>query len=311
MSSGGRGTSSGRGGSFGGGGRFPRGGFNGGPPMGGPRPPYFGGYRRGPSGGPGCSCGVIAITAFVIIAVIAVFALFATFSSPSGVNSASGIDITASTVSRTKLDSKYTTSTEFYVDELGWIRNASTLNSGLKAFYNKTGVHPLLYITDTVNGTKAPSSSDMDEYANKLYDELCPDEGHILLLFHCLDGGTDYSMWYVCGAQAKTVMDSEATDILMDYIDSYFYSDKSDEEMFADAFSDAADRIMTKTTSPVVYVAICGAVIILAVLAYVWWKKHKEQKNLEAKQNAEILNADLKTFSDSDPELKDLEDKYK
>lgn len=279
--------------------------------MGGPRPPRFGGFwgggfHRGPRR-MGCSCSTVVITLILLVVLVAAATIITT---PS-VTSRTASGITASTVSRTKLDSQYTTSTAFYIDELGWIRSSSTLNSGLKAFYSKTGVHPLLYITDTVNGTMSPSSSDMEEYANALYDELCPDEGHILLLFHCLDGGTDYSMWYVCGTQAKVVMDSEAVDILMDYIDAYFYSDRTDDEMFADAFRDAAERIMTKTTPPIIYVAVCAAIVILAVLAFIWWKKHKEQKNLEAKQTAEILNSDIKTLSDSDPELKDLEDKYK
>lgn len=261
----------------------------------------------GVPGGGGCSCSAALIVIILLVVIIAIFALITTF---SGVSSG-GAGITASTVSRTKLDSKYTTSTEFYVDELGWIRNSSTLNKGLKEFYSETGVYPLLYLTDTVNGTKSPTEEDMEEYAQKLYDELCPDEGHFLLLFHCLDESSDYNMWYTCGTQAKLVMDDQAADILMDYIDSYFLSSRSDEEMFADAFSDAAKRIMTKTTSPIVYVAVCAAVVILALLAFTWWKKHKEQKNLEAKQTAEILNADLKTISGSDPELKDLEDKYK
>ncbi|MCD8180586.1 MAG: TPM domain-containing protein [Firmicutes bacterium] len=317
MSSGGRGGSSmGRGGSSMGRGSAPRGGFSGGgfggpPPRGNyppPRAPHpgYGGYGpRRPRGGcmPGCSLSIMAIVLIIMVAVFSVSGITASLASNSS--------ITQSTVSRTKLDSQYTTSTDFYVDELGWIRNSTTLNKGLKDFYSKTGVHPLIYITDTVNGTQSPTSSDMETYASELYDELCPDEGHILLLFHCLDGGVDYNMWYVCGAQAKTVMDDEACDILLDYIDSYFVSDKSDEEMFADAFSDAADRIMSKTVPAIVYVVICAAVVILAFLAYTWWKKYKEQKNLEAQQTADILNADIHTLSDDDPELNDLEDKYK
>lgn len=222
--------------------------------------------------------------------------------------------ITKSTIERTKLDKQYTTSTEFYVDELDWIRNSTSLNNSLKSFYNQTGVHPLLYITDTVNGTQNPSATDMEEYSEQLYQELCPDEGHILLLFHCLDGGTDYSMWYTCGAQAKTVMDEEACNILMDYIDAYFYTDKTEDDMFGDAFEDAGKRIMTKTVSPIIPVTACGTIIIIMVIGFTWWKKAKTQKNLEAKQTAEILRSDLHTFSegntDTDEDLTELENKY-
>jgi hypothetical protein len=152
----------------------------------------------------------------------------------------------------------------------------------------------------------------MEKYSEELYNKLCPDEGHILLLFYCLDGDTNYNMWYTCGAQAKTVMDNEACNILMDYIDSYFLSNRSDDEMFADAFEDAGNRIMSKTTSPIVYVVICAAVVAVLLIAFSWWKKIKAQKNLEAKQTEEMLNADLHTFSEtSDSDLDDLEDKYK
>lgn len=51
----------------------------------------------------------------------------------------------------------------------------------MKHFYDKTGVQPYVYITDTVNGSQYPSSSDLQNYANDLYDELFTDEAHILL----------------------------------------------------------------------------------------------------------------------------------
>lgn len=219
------------------------------------------------------------------------------------------LSITKSTVERTKLDASATVSTEFYIDELNWIRNSTTLNNGLKSFYNETGVHPLLYITDTVNGTKSPTESDMSVYASELYTELCPDEGHILLLFHCLDGGTNYSMWYECGIQAKIVMDEEACNILMDYIDAYFTSNRSDDELFADAFRDAGERIMSKTTSPIVYVAICVTVVILAIITFVWWKRYKKQKNTEDENTIKILNSDVQQIHD-DSELDEIERKY-
>ncbi|MCD8181029.1 MAG: hypothetical protein LUF26_06060 [Firmicutes bacterium] len=264
-----------------------------------PRPYHRGGYygsaRRNyiPT-----SIGTL-ITLIILIVMILVIPL---------ANSAS-LSITKSTVERTKLDASATISTEFYVDELNWIRNSTTLNNGLKSFYNETGVHPLLYITDTVNGTKSPSEDDMATYASELYTELCPDEGHILLLFHCLDGGTNYSMWYECGSQAKIVMDEEACNILLDYIDAYFYSDRTDDELFADAFKDAGKRIMTKTTSPIVYVAICAAVVILAIISFIWRKKRKEQKNIEDENTIKILNSDISQVH-NDPEMDELERKY-
>ncbi len=295
-------SGSGRG-SVGGGagrGRPSGGGFYSGPRFGG----FYGGPMRGGFYRGGCGS--------IFIVLILIIVLMSVFSAASGMFSAGSI--TRSTVERTRLDKQYTTSTAYYVDELGWIRNSTTVNNGLKSFYEETGVHPLLYITDTVNGTTNPSSDDMEQYSEELYNELCPDEGHILFLFHCPDGGTDYSMRYTCGAQAKTVMDEEACNILMDYIDAYFVSDRSDDELFADAFRDAGKRIMNKTISPLVYFIVFAGVIIILLIAFAWWKKLKAQKNLEAKQTEEMLNKDLHTFSEtdgSDPDLTDLENKYK
>ena len=49
--------------------------------------------------------------------------------------------------------------------------------------------------------------------------------------------------------------------------------------------------------------------VLLVALLYSWWKKAKQQKNLEAEQTKKILETDLNTFEDN--ELKDLENKYK
>ena len=270
--------------------------------------------------GTGCSFAVIAVIVLFVAGVIG-FSMMGTGSStgqssaPRYAAKSTAGSITKSTVKRQKLDKKYTTSTAFYVDELNWIKDANYLNNALKEFYDKTGVHPLLYITDTVNGTKSPTEADMTSYSAQLYSKLCPDEGHMLLLFHCLDESEDYSMWYTCGAQAKTVMDNEACNILMDYIDSYFYTEKTESEMFGDAYKMAAHRIMTKTTSPVVYVVIFAGIIGILLVLFMWWKKRKEQKALEDQRTQEILNTDLKTYAEqesetSDAKLDELEKKY-
>ena len=321
-SSGGRMGGSGRGGRGGGGFRPSRGpAFGPGPGFGGYRPPRVGGFgwRRpvgpppppGPRrGGGGC------LSSTLIVSVVLVAVLFMIFSGMGQLiagRSFSGGDITASTVKREPLDPTYVTETGYFTDELGWIRNQTQLEKGMKAFYQETGVQPYLYLTDTVNGTTSPTADDMDAYSNALYDQLFQDEGHLLVLFQEYNSSGNYNMWYVCGSQAKVVIDQEAVDILFDYLDHYYYSDLSEEEMFSTAFSEAADRIMSVTRSPWVTVAVCAAVVIVLGLAYTWWKKAKQQKNREAEQTKKILETDLETFSQSekDKTLSDLEDKYK
>ncbi|MCI8514336.1 MAG: hypothetical protein HFI93_06855 [Lachnospiraceae bacterium] len=311
-SSGGRMSSAGRGG-FGGSGRgggFGGGGIGGGPrhgyrmpPPGGRRPPrrpwiyagprpVYGGY-----GGGGCGCS----TGFLVIFLICLVVFLAGRGS-------SGTNITQSTIEREALPKGSVTETGYVTDELGWIRSESKLTAGMKDFYRATGVQPYLFLTDTVNGTKYPSSEDMDAYANRLYDEYFADEAHVLLLFHEYKAGR-YSTWYVCGSQAKTVIDAEAADILLDCLDRYYYEDGlEDEAYFSKAFREAGKRIMQveKSRWPVVF-WIFGLLGILGLL-YFWWKKSKEQRNREAEQTERMLNTPLETFGDS--EIEKLKKKY-
>lgn len=243
------------------------------------------------------------IVLMIIIVVIAVI-----FSSNTGLfNNNSGSEITKSTIVREALPAGSVNETAYYTDELGWIGNPTQLLSGLKNFYQKTGVQPYLYITDTVNGSHTPTDKDLGEFAGGLYDELFTDEAHILLVFFEYGGG--YKDWYICGVQAKTVIDQEAADILLDYIDRYYYDNSlSEEAFFSKSFSDAADRIMTVTRSPWITVIVVLGVVILIAILFAWWLYAKKQKNLEAKQTEEMLKTPLETFGDQ--ELEDLTKKY-
>ncbi len=197
--------------------------------------------------------------------------------------------------------------TPYYTDELGWIGNQTQLLWGLKHFYQKTGVQPHLYITDTVDGTHYPSAEQLDLYARGLYDELFTDEAHLLLVFFEYQSG--YMDRYVCGTQAKAIIDQEAADILLDYIDLYYYDDSlTDEQFFSKAFSEAADRIMTVTRSPWIPAVIVIGLLITAAIGFAWWKQAKEQKEKEARRTEAILKTPLKQFGDTKAE--ELAKKY-
>ncbi|NLK68449.1 MAG: hypothetical protein GX283_04735, partial [Clostridiaceae bacterium] len=246
------------------------------------------------------SAGCITAIIVVVIITILVIALYV-------VASNSGMEVTKSTIERVALPKGSVNETGYYTDELGWIRNKTKLETGLKNFYNKTGVQPYLYITDSINGTHYPDTDDFEIFANQLYDELFTDEAHLLFIF--LEYNNEFTNFYLCGAQAKTVIDSEAADILLDYIDRYYYdSSLSDEEVFSKAFSDAADRIMTITRSPWSYFFIVIGVLLILVVLFRWWQKSKEQKNLEREQREKILNTPLEQFGSDEAE--DLAKKY-
>ena len=267
--------------------------------------PMGGGGGFGPrrsSGGGGCGC----ISILVLILVIAIV-FIVIFSIWGAVNSDAGSKITLSSVERVPLPPGSVNETGYYTDELGWITNESKLIEGLKYFYKETGVQPYLYLTDTIKGSNFPTESDLESYANELYDDLFRDEAHLLLLFFEYDG--DYRGWYIVGTQAKSVIDDEAGRILTDYIDRYYYdTNLTNEEFISKAFKDGADRIMTVTRSPWITVFKVFGVIILVIVLFVWWKKHKEQKNLEAKRREELLKTPLDRFGDKEAE--DLMKKY-
>ena len=262
-----------------------------------PPPPRYRPFGRGPvyRGGGGCFSQLL-----VWGIIIAVFAIMIISGILDGVSSGTG-EITKSTVVREALPAGSVTETAYYTDTLGWIGNETTLLNGLRYFYQKTGVQPHVYITDNVNGSHSPTWPELEGYANALYDELFTDEAHLLLVFFEYNNG--YKDWYVTGTQAKTVIDTEAADILLDYLDRYYYdSSMGDEEYFARSFRDAADRIMEVTTSPWVTVLIVLGVVALVVVLYIWWRHAKKQKDKEAKQTEDMLNTPLEQFGDTEAE---------
>lgn len=272
------------------------------------RPSFYYGPSRGhfsyhvhTGGGAGVSL-VNAIFIFIFLAV---------FLSSIGIlpmwNSGS---ITKSTVDREPLPAGSVQETDYYTDTLFWFGNDTALINGMKHFYQETGVQPYLYITDTVDGSRNPSSSQMEAFAGSLYDELFQDEAHLLLVFQDADG--HYTDWVITGSQAKQVVDDEAVNILLDYVDRYYYDSSLDEsELFGKSFSMAADRMMDKTMNPLVIVAGAAVVIAIVVAGVYVFKKKQEQKKREDEQMERILNMDINAAdAGTSTEVEDLEKKY-
>ncbi|MCD7863157.1 MAG: hypothetical protein LUG61_06520 [Lachnospiraceae bacterium] len=289
-------------------------------PMGGPRPPrrprrrwvFFGPryYDDGPRRG-GCGTSLIAI----IVVLLILSTLFVGRGGNGGhvSRSTSTANVTTSTIEREKLDLDLNLTAGYYTDAAGWINNPSQLESGLKSFYNDTGISPYVYIIDNIDGNYNPTTEELEAFAEEQYEALFTDEGHILLVFWDYGGYYEYTLWL--GAQTGTIMDSEACDILFDYLDYYYYEADTDEHFFSYAFEDAGERIMTVTTPAWVKAvrAVAVVVIVLAgvgvvVLLYRWWEKSKEKKAEEEKRAQDILNTPLHKFGDTEAE--DLAKKY-
>ncbi len=262
----------------------------------------YGGGGGGPSGGNGGGGGGCATTFVTVIAALIIFSVITALMMPS--NSSS--DITKSTVEREKLPPSAVTETAYFTDADGdWIRSPGKLERGLKSFYKATGVQPYVYILPNAS---ASSVNELISKAEEFYGSLFTDEGHFILVF-CDDGNGSYDYGYYMGEQVKAIMDNEAVEILLDYLDRYYNDYSIDkEEIFSLAFEKTGKRIMTVTKSPAVPVAICITVIIVVVILAAVVKKHHDAKEKERQQMEDILQTPLETFGDDD--IEDLAKKY-
>ena len=276
-----------------------RGGSGGGmSPMGGPQQP--GGpnnpSNRPQNGGSGCGMSVASALVFVVVIVIVIAVAFGGFSCSSS-------SVEASTVQREALPAGSVQETGYYTDDGGWISSPSTLEAGMRRFYQETGVQPYLCILP--NGATT-STQELSQYAQRLYGQLFQDEGHFLLVF-CDNNMGSYACGYWIGAQAESVLDSEAITILSQYLDRYYYDTSlSEEELFSETFASTADRIMEVTPSPVVPVCIAVIVVVGGVVFVVRYRA--KAKAEEQRRQQEILNTPLETFGDS--AIEDLAEKY-
>lgn len=258
---------------------------------GGPQPPS--------NGGRGCGATILIVIAIVFLLSVVLVMM----------NS----DETSSTIHREKLPASAVKESVYYMDKDGdWIANASELESGLRKFYQETGVQPYVYILP--NGAET-STDRLSRQAETLYDQLFQDAGHFLLVF-CDDGEGGYNCGYAYGAQARTVMDDEAIQILAENLNAcYADSSLDEEEIFSVAFEDTAKRIMTVTKSPSQILAasmkpLAIVIVLISVIAVILKivKSRREAREREQRRAEEILRTPLEKFGDAEAE--ELAKKY-
>ena len=275
----------------------------------GPRFYYFGGSRYSNSRysggyssirGGGLFSKIIGSRIFWLIVIGSIiFSAISDGYSKNWSNGSSGTSITSSTVNRERLESTTLKVTDYtYHDDLDWITNPTKLKDGMYHFFELTGVQPFLYITDDVGAKGIPTDAELEEFGNKIYDKYFEDEAHLLVVFYEKD--EKYRSFYITGTEAKTVIDDEAGEILLDYIDHYYYSNYDESEFFGRSFSEAADRIMRKTESPFFPIAVLVIITVIVVVLFSWWKKRKKHRLEEMKKAKDILDSDLNEFGGSD-----------
>jgi hypothetical protein len=272
---GGRSSSGGRGGGLSG--RSGSGGFG----FGGPIRGYGGGGYRGGGyrGGPG-------ISLFVIIAIIIVILAVLMFN----VNGSSAV--TRSTYQREPLPAGIVHETEYIQDDADWLGNSSSVRASMRSFYQATGVQPYLWITELVNDSRDASWEDIEAAMEALYQSAFTDEGHLIILFY-EPYENIYRTAYLAGSAAKTVIDDEAANIILDYFDRYYYSDMDDDAYFSAVFSDSATRIMHVTRDMKVVLVFAAAGLVCLFIVYKIIAMLFRQRNLKRQQDITILNTDV------------------
>lgn len=245
---------------------------------------YGGGYRYGHSR-PAGPMGTL-ITAVVLLFIIGVFLYTAT----------GGGSVAKSTVERERLKPYASFDKSTIDDDAGWIHDKKALLRGMESFYKDTGVQPAISIHTDIGGERYLSDSEIEDFMTDTYDGLIGHERGILLLF-CEYADSDWYAYYMAGEDAQTVMDSEACDILMDYVaDLYTNSSYSDEEYFGAIFEKTGKRIMTVTPTVAsrIPMMVGGVVVIALVIGAIAALKAKHKRDAEkAAETERILNSPI------------------
>ena len=243
----------------------------------------------------------------LIIFIVIFYSVFGGFLSP---DSSSTKSVPKSTQNRERLESGVGYDNNCIIDNIGWFDNVTKTEKSIKKFYDKTGVQP--YIVLNAYDSTLLTDTAKEEYAKKWYDEHIKNESTFLYMYFAepdTDNDVGY-MAYVNGKQVSSVMDSEAIEIFWAYVDKYWYSDMSTDDMFTTIFTKTADRIMTKSTTAADVgnnaVKVIGVIVVFAgiIIVMVVRRKHKAE---EAKETEKILNTPLNGDSEADDLLK----KYK
>jgi RNA polymerase-binding transcription factor DksA len=200
--------------------------------------------------------------------------------------------IERSTIDREPLPSSKCTPVDvWYQDDWGdWIDEAGeedALIDGMKSFYESTGIQPYLWITGE-DGGQYQSVESVEELAESKYKEMFgDDEGHLIIIFREYpNNSSEYICTVTPGYDAETqVMDEQAREILLGFIDYYYTdSDLNEGYFFKYSFQKAGERIMQKQLSFRQMGIIAGVAVILVIGLIITANIVKKRKIAVAKQ---------------------------
>jgi len=145
-----------------------------------------------------------------------------------------------------------------------WGSNMSVVEGAVKRFWQETGVTPYILITsDYARYTNAQ----MENVTNNLFDEVVPTESSVLI--HISDNGSgDWIYFVMPGKTATTVIDDYGLEQILNFLESNWFSDKSEGQLLADTLTSSATRIMTNPASGRSKL-IAFIVIVVAIILFV------------------------------------------
>ncbi len=199
---------------------------------------------------------------------------------------------------RTPMDASQITSMDiWYQDDWGdWIDGCSDSDRkdmirDFQYFYTKTGIQPFVWILGE-NGACIQDENALEEAARDRYDALFHDQGHLLIAFREYPNASGN---YICGcfvgASAKSVMDAQAREVLLDAIDAcYDRDDYSDAQVFGKALRKTADVLMkagTEESNPYITLLWLAGFILLIFYIQFLRGRRSEQQAAEMQEQSE------------------------
>jgi hypothetical protein len=262
---------------------------------------FYGGYGYGGGCGGGCLHGFLSMV-FVLLIIIAIMVSCATSNTPSATPNNAYNNTSNTTAQKTKLSSSAAFKSDCIEDGLGWFGNSNAAGNELKNFYDKTGVQPYILLME-YDGS-IDSDDGFDDYSFDYYVDNIVNEDSFLFVY--MDGKNgDFGRYtYVIGDNTATVIDSNAIDDFLDYLDDYWDSDMTTDALFENAFdkmasgfgngdstNDTSATQEKKTSRKGVLVAVVVVIILIAVIVILLRKKAKNNSTETVeKENPNILN---------------------
>jgi hypothetical protein len=192
-------------------------------------------------------------------------------------------------------------------DQIGVFESGSTVKSGLKDFYDQTGIQP--YVIFLAPDASLTTDFEKEDWANDFYDENIKEENAFLLVYfgETPEDGSGY-MAYVSGEEANAILDTEAINLFWGRIDKAWssFGHSGFDSAISQAYSDTASTIMrVSTTGNDVMKWLL--IVILAAVILGWILRMRKEKNRREKERAEeterILKTPVEKFGDNSDEL--------